>query len=569
MKNFSICLLLIISLLNTNIKSSAKNHYNEKNTLLPPAKKAFVIYGIDSEISLNNKIVEYLKEIEINQNYFQIELSETKVPFPTLKDFNPENISDDDKTLLFDWLNSQKTGQAILSEWFNLQPDGSFNLDKLQDAGFIQKTAKNNAESKRSFPKNISAKLAATPVNDSYVVVFDFRDVQTMNEYYTRSNTAEQDRILSGFIAEVNTYIFKLDFNRSVAQKFLTDYYFKSNDSEAKAKKEAFGNSEFPFFFVSMHKDEIASVQHRKNQNISPNNAKSDEELMSAMAQLSVNNIFELIDKGKISLLPDQVVRSTNPVTAKIGAAQQVKFDQRYGIYQNRITPNGKVKTKRVSMVKAIKVADNFNKQGSDKSYSAFYRIAGGKIIPNQVYLKRRFDTGINVYMGNTFTSLAGTTGRFEYYFSKALGGAVLPGKTATGLTSVKLYFEAAQNKKSYQLFNQSNFFTFNRGSIGIEKEYHPFGFMHLGPFIGYGLEYATWKNSDYLLSTNFAELGARLGINIRHNLQIISSATYYLIIKSVMMDNNRNVAIPDFDYFGAFNDRPGFGYSIGIRIML
>ena len=566
---FTFAILLLLSILTTYGENKIDNQHNTKDTFPEPGKKAIAIAGINSEGSLNNKILDYLSKVSVDGNYIQIKLSKTEMPVPKLRRFNPDNISSRNKNRLKEWLNANNTGQAILSQWFNRQPDGTFNLANLEESGIINARAKKIIAGDQIVSKKIINQLAGSPLNNTYLMVFNFRNVQTMEDYYDEIETESQYRILRGYIASVNTYIFKFDFNRSVANTFFNDYWIDGDEISTQTKQEAFNASEFPFFFVAGREDEIASVQPQANQNIAPADIKSNEELLDAMAELAVKNITDLVEDGEISFLADPVVRSTKPITAGIGAKDNLKFDQRFGVYENRIALNGKIKSKRISVVKSMKVASEEASAKHSSDYSAFYRIAGGKIIPNQMYLKRKYDAGINLYLGEAFNSLEGTTGRFEYYFSKAMDGALIPGKTAKGLTSVKLYFEAAQNEKSYLLFNQTENFKFTRGSIGIAKEYHPLPFMHWGPFVGYGLEYTTWEKSDYLLSTNFAEFGIRLGINLRHNVQIIGSATYYHLIKTVLMDDNRDVVNPDFNYSDTFTDRTGFAYSIGFRVML
>jgi hypothetical protein len=561
-------LITTLLLFSTSI-SYANNQNDETGALSPDKTKAVAVAGINSGSNLNDQILDNLENINLPGAYFQINLTDAKLSPINLNLINSATISAKTETRLQNWLNTNKTGQDILAQWFNRQSDGSFRTDFPENSGLINNSFAESLTKEETASKETATFLANSPLNETYLLVFDFSNVQTMDDYYDENNINRQNRILRGYIASVKTYIFKLDFNRSVAETFLNKHFTTEDDEAAQAKQENFDQSEFPFFFVTAREDEIASVQPKSNQGITPADIKSDKELLGAMAQLAVENITHLVEEGKLELSVNKLVKGTNPVTAHIGNAQNVKFDQRFGVYQNRITSGGQVEAKRVSVVKSMKVADTANNSDGKKDYSAFYKIAGGKVSENEMYLKKKYDTGINLFAGRTMNGLSGNTGRFEYYFSKAIGSAVLPGKKAKGLTSIKLYFEAAQNKKSYLLFDQGEDFTFTRGSFGIEKEYHPLPFMHWGPFIGYGLEYTTWERSDYLLSTNFAEMGLRLGINLRHNIQVIGSATYYHLIKTVLMDNNRDVVDSDFDYTSTFNDRGDLGYTIGLRIML
>jgi hypothetical protein len=561
--------LLLFTVSNSYGNFPFGNSKNEKTVISPDETKAFAVAGINSGGKLNDQILDNLKRINLPDTYFHINFSDTELSMINLNQINSATISTQRENELQNWLNTNKTGQDILAHWFNRQPDGSFCTKFLKNSGLINESLAENLTKKETANKETATLLANSPLNETYLLVFDFSSVQTMDDYYDKNNINLQNRIQRGYIASVKTYIFKLDFNNSVAETFLNNHFATEDNEAAQTKQVNFDQSEFPFFFVTAREDEIASVQPKSNQEITPADIKSDKELLDAMGQLAVENITNLVDEGKLTLSVKKLVKSTKPVTAHIGNAQNVKFDQRFGVYKNQITSSGQVKAKRVSVVKSMKVADTKNKSDGENDYSAFYKIAGGKVNGNEMFLKKKYDTGINLFAGKTMNGMSGNTGRFEYYFSKAMGGAVLPGKKAKGLTSIKLYFEAAQNKKSYLLFDKAEDFTFTRGSFGIEKEYHPLPFMHWGPFIGYGLEYTTWENSGDLLSSNFAEFGARLGINLRHNIQVIGSATYYHLIKTVLMDDNRDVLDPDFDYKSTFNDRGGWGYTIGLRIML
>lgn len=244
-------------------------------------------------------------------------------------------------------------------------------------------------------------------------------------------------------------------------------------------------------------------------------------------------------------------------------------FDRRYAVYENQPQKDGTIKPVKTAMVKSMKTPYIHSTLTKNQYRTAFYQISGKRINEQNAYLKKTRNAGLNLIAGNTFNGLSGTIGRLEYYFSRNMGDMILPGKAGKGLTSLKIYFEGGQKKNSYLLNNISEKFTFTRGSIGIGKDYYPLRFMHWGPFAGYGLEYTKWEKSANLISTNFAEVGLRLGINIRHNLQLIGSATYYHLINSVLMNEARDVIESEFDYKNTFHDRSEVGYNVALRLML
>lgn len=257
------------------------------------------------------------------------------------------------------------------------------------------------------------------------------------------------------------------------------------------------------------------------------------------------------------------------PAVADESKQQTLRFDHRFVVYEYEILKNGTTNPKQIAVLKSMKAPKSSVGPLTKENLAAFYQISGKKIEINNTYLKSRRDIGLNLIAGNTFNGLSATTGRVEYYLSKTMGDMILPGKTGRGLTSVKIYFEGGQKKNNLYIGEKTDEFTFRRGSIGIGKDYYPLRFMHWGPYAGYGMEFTRQTQSENLLSTNFAEFGARMGINLRHNFQLIGSVTYYHLINSVLLNEARDVVEPRYDYKSTFPDRTGIGYSIAFRLML
>lgn len=291
----------------------------------------------------------------------------------------------------------------------------------------------------------------------------------------------------------------------------------------------------------------------------------------------SIADLFPDIQKkteksNLVSVIPDKTytINILKPyIIAEDTNNQTLKFDHRYVVYEYEILKNGTTNPKQVAVLKSMKAPKSSIGALTHENLAKFYQISGKKIEINHTYIKSRRDFGLNLIAGNTFNGLSGSTGRVEYYLSKTMGDMILPGKTGKGLTSVKIYFEGGQKRNNLQVDEITDQFTFTRGSIGFGKDYYPLRFMHWGPFVGYGMEYTRQTRSENLLSTNFAEFGSRLGINLRHNIQMIGSVTWYHLINSVLLNGNGDVLEPHFNYKFAFPDRSGLGYNIAFRLML
>lgn len=531
--------------------------------------KTIFVTAINSQEEINQHILEGFKNISIPDNFSRPGYKLKLLPSPGFNLPIPENTADANFPRLISWLNANKSGQQILSKWYNRKSDGSFDLSVFRENELLnnlpEQETPNDSIHEISSIKNISQPF----VNESYLVVLDFQNIITMEKYYDETNTSEENRILSGYRATVKSLIFKFDFNDPVSIKFFSDYWYSGNNTENEIRKKAFENAEFPFLLASVREDVISATQHNLDETLAPNQQTSKKQLLAKLPQLAGRRIAGLINNGTSGLPIHSLVCDANPVKARINYEESMKFDNRFAVYQNQISEEGTVQPKRVAVVRSMSFPEIPEPTPENSERTSFYQIAGKKINENEMYLKKMNDVGINIFAGTTFNGLASNTARVEYYFSKSMAGMVIPGKTAKGLTSVKVYLEGGRQKKIYVLNRIPEKYIFTRGSLGFSKNYYPFRFMHWGPFIGYGLEYTTFTNSEDLISTNFAEMGVRTGFNIVHNLQLIGSINYYFLIKSVLMDGARNVKNPDFNYTEQFPGRSGLGYSLGLRLML
>lgn len=476
-------------------------------------------------------------------------------------------ISDDK---LKKWLNDNKVGQQVLSVWFNRQSDGRFNVDVLKRRGMFN--ANDNdfivaSASKRG--ESTLMDMGMQLVNQSYVVAFDFYDIQTMDEYYEKEETAADKRVSNGYKSALNSYVFKLDFNDSVAAVFFQNYWITENDPDKQAKVQAFENATFPFVAVSSHHTTLSSTQTNPGQPSAPKVQKSAAELIDRMAESAVETIMNAMERKNEDFRVKAMVSGVRPISAKIGKKEGLKFDQQYYVLENREKSNGDIISKRIAVVKSMTVSDNRKVSTGQTKPSAFYQIAGRKVDNYGMFLEQRNDVGLNVFLGSTTGGLSGFTVRAEYYISKVFGEFVKDGKSGKGLTSWKIYGEGAFGGDTYDIGGFVDDFNFSRFSFGAAKDFYPFRSIHWGPFIGYGVESGDWKDNpdDESTSAEFFETGVRMGLNLRYNVQLMTSITSYSIFNAEVLDAEKETVV-DFKYKDIFEDRTGVGVSIGLRIM-
>lgn len=552
-----------------NVEESAKKAKNYVSSEYD--RNALTFIGIDFGENLSNEIIARFVQQSVPDKYYDntIQKNIIKADVKRVESFGVISKLNDKEVV--QWLNDKKVGQQILSIWFNRQPNGSFNVDVLKERGlfnandneFIVASASKRGESSLM---DMGLKL----VDQSYVLAFDFYDIKTMKQFYDKNETAADKRVMNGYKSSLNTYLYKLDFNDSVAAVFFQNYWIGENDPNKAAKITAFENAKFPFTAVSNQHNTLSSTQYNPGQTLAPKVQQTNAELMDKMGTMAIEAALTDIERQRQDFRVKAMVSAVKPISAKIGSKEGLKFDQRYFVLENQTKRNGDITSRRVAVVKSMSVVDNKIVTSGQTQPSTFYQIAGGKVDSYGMFLEQKNDVGLNVFVGTTIGGLSGFTARAEYYISKAFGGFVQEGKSGKGLTSWKIYGELNSGTNEYEIGSYTEDFTFTHFSFGVSKDFYPVSFLHWGPFIGYGIESADWEDNtdEDQISTDFIEMGARLGVNLAPNIQLLGSANYYMMISSAYKDKNGDVLNEEFDYSGFFEDRMGLGLSVGLRIM-
>jgi hypothetical protein len=462
----------------------------------------------------------------------------------------------------------KKTAHAVLSTWFNRQADGSFNVDVLKERGLYN--ANDNEFISASASKRGTSTLmdmGLKLVNQSYILVFDFYDIMTMNEYYDKKAIAADKRVSNGYKAKAKAYLYKLDFSETVATEFFNNYWTTPNDVSKASKSVAFENAVFRLIPASKQYIDVEAIQYNPEKAAPTSKQKSREELMDELLRTAMDNVTVQMEAQIDAFRVKAMVSAAKPISAKIGKKEGLAFDQRYLVYENQMKKDGSVAKKLVGAVKSMKVTDNRSVATGHSEASEFYQIWGGKVDDMGMYLEQKNDAGLNLFFGYTFQGMQGYTGRLEYYVSKLMGDLVPKGKSGMGLTSLKVYVEGAYDSRKYELLDEKNF-KFTRVSLGLGKEIYPAPFIHIEPFIGYGIEFTDWtlEGTKFAFDTPFVELGGRLGLNLAYNIQLIGSYNYNLLFKTTVKNNDTGDK-DNFDYDEFFDDRIKAGVSAGLRI--
>ena len=467
-------------------------------------------------------------------------------------------------------LQEQKVAQQILSQWFNRQKDGSFNVDVLKERGLYN--ANDNDFMAASASKRGTSTLmdmGLTLVNQTYVLVFDYYNIMNMNDYYIKNETPEKDRTSNGYIAKVKTYLYRLDFGENVAADFFNKYWIYPGDKDNSSKVKAFDDATFRWIPVGRQIAEHQSSQLNPDKN-SITKQKTNEQLIDDLNKNIMEKILPQMEARSADMRVKAMVSGVKPISAKIGKKEGLGFDQRYYVYENRMKKDDKVQKKMIAVVKSMKVADNRKVTEGKSDVSQFYQIYGGKVDNMGMFLEQKNDIGMNVFLGYTFEGMKGFNGRWEFYISKFMGDLVKQNKSGKALTSIKLYVEGGYDNRLYYDFLEDNGKQdFVKISAGLAKDFYPSSFFHWGPFLGYGIESSDWKIGEfkYTDETSFIEGGIRLGINILPKTQLIVSYQYNWLFNGKSTNNTSEESV-DLDYGLEYEGRGKPTISAGLRFM-
>ncbi len=467
-------------------------------------------------------------------------------------------------------LNEQKVAQQVLSQWFNRQKDGSFNVDVLKERGLY------NANDNDFFTASASKRGTSTLmdmglklVNQTYVLVFDYYNIMNMNEYYIKNETPEKDRTSNGYIAKVKTYLYRLDFGENVAAEFFNKYWIYPDDKDKAGKIKAFDDATFRWIPVGRQIAEHQSSQSNPDKNTIIKQ-KSKEELIDDLNKNLMEKILPQMEARSDEMRVKAMVSNVKPISAKIGKKEGLGFDQRYYVYENRMKKDGEVYKKMIAVVKSMKVVDNRKVTQGQSDVSEFYQIYGGKVDNMGMFLEQKNDVGLNIFLGYTFEGMKGLNGRMEFYISKFMGDLIKENKSGKALTSIKLYVEGGYDKRMYYDFlEDGEKQDFLKISVGLAKDFYPSKFFHWGPFLGYGIESSDWKIGEfkYIDETSFIEAGARLGFNILPNTQLIGSYQFNWLFDGKSTNKTSGESV-DLDYEKEYEGRGKPSITVGLRFM-
>lgn len=459
--------------------------------------------------------------------------------------------------LIASLLKEQRVAEQVIAHWFSMKEDGAMSLELVHERGMFNATDAAYLQAQSTKRGNTALMDYGTRlINLSYILVLDYKDIKTMAEAKVKD--------MRGWKADVNGYLFKLDYNEEIQNAFYDNWIDETDAQDAKEqKKSRIQQISVPISFITRVSQPTTSSQAEGTTQIGKFvKQKSEKVLLEELVQKSYEEVLYFLEKGYEEFRVKTTVYQTRPIRAKIGKKEGINTDYRFFAYEYVYNEKkNAVEPKFRGVIRATRsIVDNRKVATGDMGTTKFYQTAGRKIRTGYL-LQQRNDFGASLLLGYENGEVGGIYGRVDLRLGRFIG-----------MKATYLYVEGGFQSKEYtnvQWTDENNVYgsasgkaTFLRYGGGIAKGFHFARNFELAPYVGAGLETAKYSDLDEDLSALYFRAGANLALNLKHNIQLVGGAgVYSFISKASYGDFELKESWPDL-----FKNREGLSVMVGIR---
>ncbi len=446
-------------------------------------------------------------------------------------------------------LDNKHIANEILAKWFSRKADGSFDMSVVHERGLYNATDADVIAASAS-------KLGLSKLQDggenlvahSYILVLSYKSVKTMEEVYNEQDARKRaynknakpvSRSKEGYQGELVGYLYKLsDVKTAMSDFYSTMWIFDDEADDVKAsKRQTFDNANFELQFVSSASATVEGTEYKST-------ATTAENQFKLLVNNSVSSLVNSFENNVSDLKVRTALYSKHPLKAKIGKKESLSVDDRYFVYEYRMNNNNDVYAERRGVIRAKKVADNrkvaSGNTSDDALMSNFYQVAGHSLAEG-MFLEQTNDVGMGVTFGYGAGALSGANLKIE-----VLTGAL------TNVPQLKLILGGHIDFGKYDLRNTCSIFSkrndkyyndledakmiFYGAEFGVSKGFYLTHNFSLSGHLLLAAEFADFIDSHlskhYIDKKNIVSLfggaGIQAAVNIRYNVQLVGSLTYY-----------------------------------------
>lgn len=575
-----------------SIKKSAERNEklksnNDKETKTSPVRS-------DRAVNATKKIeTKYLRP-SITTLFLQSKNADEKVVINKFKNLTPDSRFDM-HAIQFNDLKSiseiedyvQAVSNPIIAKWWGRDQQGNFNYSLIANRGAYSATDADIITSRGSNTNRIEM-IGEQLINKSYIVVYKIDDLYDMEEHYNLEDYKNRNnvdfkpvkRTDEGYKCKYTTYVYKIDFNDSVAQEFYSRYWVDKKNQD-NSKVTAWVDAKFPVAMVTSITNTVSSAQSKTP--LPYIKKKTMLELLEGIPGAIQENAFATLNNRIEDFKLKTTVFDAYPVLAKLGNKEGLYTDQRFIIYEIEQSADGNQIINRKGVVRVKKISDNKSVATGESNPSQFYQVSGKHLYPG-MFMKSKEDAGL-VFSGG-----------YKYSNNLALGGGNvsldLNISRLLNITGIYLGIEgslASMGKVSVisSAGNLSGGTAYSYGlSLSKETYFLNRGNFYIRPLIGGGIQEYNFKKLDgsdiqkedkksYTWRSYFGHGAIGLGINISPLLSLEIRPGGYYRLKAITKNSEYRTlpaiysSTSDWGFESLNKGNGGYTVSANLRIRL
>ncbi len=272
------------------------------------------------------------------------------------------------------YLNDNKVAKDLVAKWFNRGENGAFDMSLIQNRGEYSATVQDkvvaaNLERGEALLADAGEEL----IGNTYVIINDFKFTNKEEVAQKVSKAAGWAKLGAsyipggsaitntldvvdagatiagkGYIIKTTSYLYKLEWNDSVAAVFYNNLWVDENNLDP-AKIAAFEKSGLFKLKLVGYEDAWADLQSSVFTN------KTDQELIYIATIKAVDKAIAKLQRKYEEFRTKTPLTSVEPLTAKIGLKEGLAPNDKYEVLEQIMDENGKISYKRKSIIRVQK----------------------------------------------------------------------------------------------------------------------------------------------------------------------------------------------------------------------
>jgi hypothetical protein len=214
------------------------------------------------------------------------------------------------------------------------------------------------------------------------------------------SKTAKENM----YSVSYKSYLIQIDLKDMLATNFWNDFWWNEPNE---AKYNNFMNYKFPVKLISVT-ESVAATSETKLELVGlkfEKKPKTQDEITKELAEQTVSDALITHSANYDPFKVKTVVYTASPITAKIGKKEGLQIDDRYEVFENRMSETGEKTSVKMGYVRASKVVDNAKNADGKTEPSEFYKASARRVDKNMI-LKEVPEKGIQIGADVMFGSL-------------------------------------------------------------------------------------------------------------------------------------------------------------------